>query len=100
MKYNSLDLLFDNKIEKLDCRMDLGEYSFEMAAQKLDLIDDDFTLYVPVSLYIEAIRIVSTYLALIDSNKKPKELIKLLKNAEADDWLVEKEGKITFSPGA
>lgn len=99
MKNCILDVLFGKEIKCLDIAADLSYTFFEAALLKLDMIEDDFLLYVHPGMYGEAIRIVSGWLALTESNKSPRDLIRVLTNADFDDWIIVSGNKAIFSPG-
>lgn len=94
-----LDLLYRKNIKKLPLQADLSESAFEAAAKELKLTDDEFVLHVPVDLYIEALKVVTVYLMLLDSSKKAKHNIRILERAYPDDWILEKGDDVVISPG-
>lgn len=100
MKYNTLDILHKLKIKKIPIPIDLSDTGFELAVEEIGLIDDNFILYVPTEGFLEALKVVSYYLTLVDSNKKTKDLIRILKNADYDDWMLEVGDSILICPGA
>lgn len=95
-----LDILQGTKIKQFSIPSDLSFHAFEQAAEYINLKDDNFLLYVHKSLYVEALGIVATYLTLIESDKKVKELVKILENADRDDWILKYNKQTVFSPGA
>lgn len=99
MRYDTLDVIYGKKVLYLNIRMDISEHSFEHAVIELGL-SDSFFLYVSPENYLEALKILAVYLVVIDSDKKPKDLIRILKKANCDDWLVEKGDTILICPGA